>query len=111
MHFCKKCQNMYYLKINNSGDDSSEDGIVYYCRNCGHSENSNEISKNICISNMELSSKTTDCGYLVNEYTKYDPTLPKTNKIKCPNTDCPQYAEKSKEQENENKDQDKTEQI
>ena len=30
MHFCKKCDNMYYIKVS---DDGSE--LIHYCRKCG----------------------------------------------------------------------------
>ena len=31
MHFCKVCQNLYYIKL--TGEN--EDDLIYYCRNCG----------------------------------------------------------------------------
>ena len=33
MHFCIKCGNMYYIKI----DDNDE--LLYNCRKCGHKNN------------------------------------------------------------------------
>ena len=30
MHFCKKCDNMYYIKLN---DDEKQ--LIHYCRHCG----------------------------------------------------------------------------
>ena len=35
MHFCSKCDNMYYIRIN--ADDPNK--LVYYCRNCGNEDN------------------------------------------------------------------------
>ena len=35
MHFCIECGNMYYLKLKNMEDNSSNN-LVYYCRKCGN---------------------------------------------------------------------------
>jgi DNA-directed RNA polymerase subunit M/transcription elongation factor TFIIS len=86
MHFCSECHNMYYLKI------QDEDGVIgntliYYCRNCGH-ENKTLSTTNICVSDIQFRSSEKKYTNSVNEYTKYDPTLPRINTIKCPNQDC-----------------------
>jgi DNA-directed RNA polymerase subunit M/transcription elongation factor TFIIS len=77
---------MYYLKI------QDEDGVIgntliYYCRNCGH-EDKTLSTTNICVSDIQLRSSEKKYTHIVNEYTKYDPTLPRINTIKCPNQDC-----------------------
>jgi DNA-directed RNA polymerase subunit M/transcription elongation factor TFIIS len=36
MKFCYKCDNMYYIKISDTKDDS----LSYYCRVCGNEETS-----------------------------------------------------------------------
>ena len=43
---------------------------------------------NICVLNTDITSQ--EKGYLqdINEYTKLDPTLPRTINIKCPNQLC-----------------------
>ena len=85
MNFCKNCDNMYYMKIND--DEKSEElgKLIYYCRNCGHEE-TNVNLHNLCISRYEENNaqKTNK----INEYTKYDPTLPHSHTIKCPNEEC-----------------------
>lgn len=85
MNFCDKCENMYYMKINDDEKSDKQGTLIYYCRNCGHEEE-NVILKNLCISKYE------DNGSLktnkINEYTKYDPTLPHSHTIKCPNERC-----------------------
>ena len=48
MHFCDKCDNMYYIKI--SEDD--EKNLEYYCRNCGNVDN-NISKENICVSKTQ----------------------------------------------------------
>lgn len=85
MYFCSECRNMYYLKIT-SGEGNN---LIYYCRNCGH-EDSIITAENICVSNTQIGKRNDEHGYthMINEYTKLDPTLPRSNTIKCPNTTC-----------------------
>tara|TARA_Y100000389_G_scaffold188065_3_gene210138 strand:+ start:4628 stop:4972 length:345 start_codon:yes stop_codon:yes gene_type:complete len=73
---------MYYLKL---GKDLNE--LVYYCRNCGH-ENNELSSENICVSETIVNGNKGKFASHINEYTKYDPTLPRTNTIRCPNQEC-----------------------
>ena len=83
MHFCDKCNNMYYIRL--SSDE--EDTLVYYCRNCGN-EDDNLTKNNICVSKTQLIKSEQKYNHIINEYTKLDPTLPRRNTIKCPNSDC-----------------------
>lgn len=85
MHFCKNCDNMYYLKI--MEDDSSQ--LIYYCRNCG-TEDTNLIASldDMCVSKTYIAKQNADLSTLINKYTKLDPTLPRINTIKCPNVSC-----------------------
>lgn len=83
MYFCNKCDNMLYIRLASEESDS----LVYYCRNCGESDQ--VIDKdNICVSRTEI--VTQEKAYVndVNQYTKFDPTLPRTNTIRCPNQTC-----------------------
>lgn len=85
MHFCIKCGNMYYIKI----DEKSEE-LIYNCRKCGHT-NSDLINQldNLCVSKTELTMNSTiDYSNIINEYTKLDPTLPRIDNIDCPNKNC-----------------------
>lgn len=87
MKFCTECHNMYYLKIKDDDGETVSNTLIYYCRNCGHEENtSNEGS--ICVSDIELKRSEKKYTHAVNEYTRYDPTLPRINTIKCPNQEC-----------------------
>ncbi len=84
MKFCNGCDNMLYIRL--LKEDSNK--LIYYCRNCGNSYD--EINKdNLCVLNTVITSK--EKAYLqdINEYTKLDPTLPRTLNIKCPNQSCP----------------------
>ena len=86
MKFCSECHNMYYLKVSDVEDEISNT-LIYYCRNCGH-EDSNIDEESICVSDMQLKRSEQNFTHIVNDYTKYDPTLPRINSIKCPNQDC-----------------------
>lgn len=84
MKFCNNCDNMLYIRL--LKEDSNK--LIYYCRNCGNTDE--ELNKdNLCVSNTDIASK--DKAYLqdINEFTKLDPTLPRTQNIKCPNQSCP----------------------
>ena len=86
MQFCSECHNMYYLKISDE-DGNIGDTLIYYCRNCGH-EDTSLSTTNICVSDMQLLTSEKKYTHIVNEYTKFDPTLPRINTIKCPNQEC-----------------------
>jgi DNA-directed RNA polymerase subunit M/transcription elongation factor TFIIS len=85
MHFCDKCGNMYYIRI----DDKKENNIIYYCRKCGNEnkELGNNM-KNICVSKTHVNTSTTSYKNVINQFTKLDPTLPRINNINCPNDKC-----------------------
>ena len=81
MKFCSTCNNMYYISVS----DTEVDKLEYYCRNCGNKETN--IMDTICISDSQVKSEEKMLNY-VNEYTKYDPTLPRVDNVPCPNTEC-----------------------
>jgi len=83
MHFCTECQNMYYIRI----DADNSNKLVYYCRNCGNEDSSLTVD-NVSVSKTQLTRSEQKFSHIINKYTKLDPTLPRINKIKCPNADC-----------------------
>jgi DNA-directed RNA polymerase subunit M/transcription elongation factor TFIIS len=83
MKFCKTCENMYYIKI----DDNNPNSLNFYCRNCGEVDTSYN-SNNITINKTQFKNNNKDISLVINEYTVLDPTLPRTNKIDCVNKDC-----------------------
>ncbi len=83
MHFCSECGNMYYVRI--SEDDDNK--LIYYCRNCGHEDDIMD-KDNICVAKTQVSREKQKYTHAINEYTKYDPTLPRINTIKCPTHQC-----------------------
>jgi len=92
MHFCIKCDNMYYIKL------AEENGnkLIYYCRNCGN-EDSLITSENICVNKTQIQHKEQSYAHIINNYTKLDPTLPRTSSIKCPNKTCTAVEEGGQE--------------
>ena len=91
MHFCSECHNMYYLKLQSEDADK----LIYYCRNCGH-EDETLTSENICVSSSQIKRTEQNYTHIINEYTKYDYTLPRINTIKCPNSTCLSNTEADK---------------
>ena len=83
MHFCPKCQNMYYFRIN--ADDPNQ--LVYYCRNCGNEDTAISLN-NLCVSKTQIKNNEQTFSHIINKYTKLDPTLPRINTILCPNPEC-----------------------
>jgi hypothetical protein len=95
---------MYYIRL------TETNSIVYYCRNCGHEDDTITIDT-VVVSQTAL--KDTGMGgngnngngnvNVVNKYTKLDPTLPRISTILCPNSECPcnrshnatQYADRA----------------
>ena len=86
--FCPTCKFYLYL-------DQNDKTLRRICRNCGYQM---EDKKGGLILEIDLKEKISE-GYkiLMNEFTKYDPTLPHVNTIKCPNTVCESNSGKEKD--------------
>jgi|TARA_B100000282_G_C31462066_1_gene367316 DNA-directed RNA polymerase subunit M/transcription elongation factor TFIIS len=87
---------MYYIKLS----DSDNNKLSYYCRNCGTIDE-NILSDNICVSKQSFNNNSQKIDLFVNQYTKLDPTLPRTNSIKCPNEKCISNSDTNEKVENE----------
>ena len=92
MHFCTKCGNMYYLQIMPPTvdavpppDSDVSDRLVYFCKNCGFVDSLTD--DNLCVLYTQVSHTDPKYAHVINEYTKYDPTLPRITTMKCPNED------------------------
>ena len=83
MRFCSKCDNMYYIRINE--EDSNK--LVYYCRHCGNEDSTINVD-NVFVSQTQIKSSKRTFSHFINKYTKLDPTLPRINTVLCPNSDC-----------------------
>lgn len=97
MEFCKQCDNLYYIKINQDNNDN----LLYYCRNCGNEEQ-NLTNLDLCVSKTSFSNVSTNSYFSANPYIKLDPTLPRIKNIKCPNTECKRNAKERTKDEIEN---------
>jgi DNA-directed RNA polymerase subunit M/transcription elongation factor TFIIS len=97
MHFCDKCENMFYIKL----DEDSENSLVYYCKNCGN-EDRLLTKDSICVSSINYRESAQNFNHIINEYTKMDPTLPKVQNVMCPNSECICNADKVEEREEVN---------
>lgn len=84
MKFCPVCENMLYIKLN----DQNPNNLEFYCRNCDHKESQTTLC---VLSSMNTLVNRADnyFGNIINEYTKYDPTLPRVYNLLCPNEECP----------------------
>ena len=83
MKFCVKCDNMYYISI----DETDSNNLNYYCRFCGNKDE--QIANNgVVVLKTQFKKSEQKFNHMVNKYTKYDPTLPRKNNIKCPNEKC-----------------------
>ena len=92
MHFCKICDNMYYIKLS----EQDENMLMYYCRKCGNTDD--YISEdNMCVLKTHLKKKDEKYKHIINKYTKLDPTLPRMNHLQCPNEQCESRLENEKE--------------
>ena len=83
MKFCEKCDNMYYIGINQ--DDPNK--LTYYCRNCRHVDET-ITDEGVCVLNTQLKKGEQKFNHIINKYTKMDPTLPRMYNILCPNVEC-----------------------
>ena len=85
MCFCEKCENMFYVHI----DESKSGLITHFCRNCGNTSD-NVLSNTNTVYEYDVDKNSSfKLANSINQYTKYDPTLPRTNNIKCVNNECP----------------------
>lgn len=83
MKFCTNCDNMYYISIN----ESNTNELTYYCRNCKNIDAS-IANESAYIINSDIKNDEIHLNYIINKYTKLDPTLPRIDNMKCPNKQC-----------------------
>jgi DNA-directed RNA polymerase subunit M/transcription elongation factor TFIIS len=81
MNFCPQCRNMYYTKLD-------DDELKYYCRNCGHTDDKMDATRICEVFHTQLKRSET-YTHVVNEFTVYDPTLPRVLNMKCPSCVVP----------------------
>lgn len=78
LQFCPNCD--YYLYL-----DGKKNELLRICRNCGY----RKTNDNGLVMETDLQEKSSE-GYkvILNEFTRFDPTLPHLHNIKCPNNEC-----------------------
>ena len=83
MKFCIKCDNMYYIGL----DEDNSDKMIYYCRNCGYKD-LESTEEGSCVLKTWIKKNSLTFNHIINDYTKLDPTLPRIYNMKCPNDGC-----------------------
>jgi DNA-directed RNA polymerase subunit M/transcription elongation factor TFIIS len=80
--FCSVCDMYYYTRI------SETDGnrLSYYCRSCGNVEDT--PIEGACVLDTRMRAREQTFRHIVNPYTKYDPTIPSSYDIPCPEAGC-----------------------
>jgi DNA-directed RNA polymerase subunit M/transcription elongation factor TFIIS len=80
LEFCSVCENYLYL-------DTSNDKLTKSCKTCGYQKETTEGS--LITETVIQAQSSEDYRYVVNEFTKQDPRLPRFKNLKCPKPDCP----------------------
>ena len=82
MNFCPECDNLLYYMT--SGEVRS-----HYCKNCGYKREITTLNpENSLVYENYIKEQPLHYDFVVNEFTKNDPTLPKSSTIVCPNKEC-----------------------
>ena len=90
IHFCKECQNMTYIYI----DEDKK--LIHHCKACLYSEPYSK--KDNCIYSIHFKKYDNSEFINNNEYITHDITLPKIKNnpnIKCPNSECVSVTDSS----------------
>lgn len=90
MRFCASCDNMMYIKV------SDAKRLMYYCKNCSHSEEET-TSSSVCVLDTNNVDEQTNYTQYISPYLKYDMTLPRVNNIDCANDQCTRPNDAPKE--------------
>lgn len=85
MKFCTNCNNMYYYATLH---ESKRNEFIYHCRYCKNTERIENNGSYVVI-DSKMKKQENKFNHIVNQYTKYDPTLPRIHNIQCISTECP----------------------
>lgn len=95
MKFCPICHyrlSMASGKVATSQQGAGEpkteeqDMLIYKCINCGFEDK--DVKGGLIVESMLQESTSEGYKILLNEFTRYDPTLPHVKNIKCPTGTC-----------------------
>ena len=84
MKFCPVCDNLFRLRVD------TDQTLQHHCIKCGTVE---AITDNCVISTTYCNQPRQNIQNNINKYTKYDPTLPRINFLKCPNQKCKNHVD------------------
>ena len=87
MKFCTVCDNLLSLIKNKEVDK-----LQQYCKSCKKSFDCEEDEELSCVFSKDYTSDKVYFELFINKYTKYDPTLPHTDKMTCQNEKCPTHT-------------------
>ena len=81
LKFCTKCDNLY--DFTTATDTEGKKSLVLICKQCAHQEptDASVLSHSVLVANKHQ--------YPVNPDVIYDPSLPRTRLLECPNDACP----------------------
>ena len=91
MKFCEVCQNMLYISL----DSKDTNKLTYYCRHCGNVDTA-ITQEGHCVLESHLKQGEQKYQHMINQYTKFDPTLPRIYNVRCPRVECATNKEGNK---------------
>ena len=80
IQFCDQCENMMYPYMKQVPDEN--DKILYVCKFCNFSRDSEEGSYKIYQNDLGNTSMIKKSNFKMNTFVKFDKTLPKINNSK-----------------------------
>jgi hypothetical protein len=69
-----------------AGTTEEQDILIYKCVNCGYEDK--DVKGGLIVETSLQESTSEGYKILLNEFTRYDPTLPHVKNIKCPTGTC-----------------------
>jgi len=88
MKFCDICDNLLYLRSEETEDDTFK--LTMYCKHCDFVEALPTTTSGMKVTETLYSEDDLLFMQYKNKYLKYDPTLPRSvdTALVCPNTEC-----------------------
>lgn len=79
IQFCDNCENMLFIYL-------ADTKLIYKCKNCNFTKDTNENSHCVYRNDLQNKEKIQEMNINMNDFIKYDKTLPSINndKIVCP---------------------------
>jgi hypothetical protein len=77
---------MLYLQLS----EEHPDQLFLFCHHC-HLQTPTSSTESMVVSRVHLRPSKQSFGHLINDLTKYDPTLPRVSTLECPSPHCPTH--------------------